>query len=399
MQHTERGYGQCITVVASVLLGLLGSACSHHSSSYESALKDSTRTYAVGVVFDDRNGNQQREPNEPGIAGVRVSNGRDIVSTDRSGRYGLPVDDDAIIFVIKPSGWMTPIDEHNLPRFYYRHKPAGSPPLRYAGVSPTGPLPKSINFPLYRRSKAKRFKAVFFGDPQPYSKQEVYFFAHDIVEELVGVEAAFGISLGDLVGDDLSLFEPLNEVVGHIGIPWYNVLGNHDMNYDAADDEHSDESFERVYGPPCYAFEYGDVHFIVLDDVAWSGAGENNRGKYHGEIGAKQLEFIRNDLATTPRERLVVMMMHIPLASVQDRSALFALLADRPHTLSIAAHHHVQNHEFYGKNEGWSGHGHHHHFVNVTTSGSWCKGALDEEGIPHHDNAGRSAQWLHDHNI
>ena len=34
-----------------------------------------------------------------------------------------------------------------------------------------------------------------------------------------------------------------------VGIPWYNVHGNHDMNFLATDDRYADETFERVYGP------------------------------------------------------------------------------------------------------------------------------------------------------
>ena len=49
------------------------------------------------------------------------------MSTGKGGRYELPIDDDDIIFVIKPRGYMTPVDALNLPRFYYIHKPAGSP--------------------------------------------------------------------------------------------------------------------------------------------------------------------------------------------------------------------------------------------------------------------------------
>ena len=50
------------------------------------------------------------------------------------------------------------------------------------------------------------------------------------------------------------------------------VIGNHDLNTHAETDRHSDETFERVYGPPTYAFSYGKVHFIVLDDVVHDGA-------------------------------------------------------------------------------------------------------------------------------
>ena len=42
---------------------------------------------ATGIVFNDLNGNGKRDIGEPGIAGVYVSNGRDIVTTDRNGSW------------------------------------------------------------------------------------------------------------------------------------------------------------------------------------------------------------------------------------------------------------------------------------------------------------------------
>ena len=220
--------------------------------------------FASCVVFAYRYGDGQRDLLELGLRGIAVSNGRDVTRTDWRGRYRLPVGDDTIVFVAKPRGWSPPLDANGLPRFYYLHKPKGSPPhLRFAGVAPSGPLPESIDFPLVRSRAPRSFHAVIFSDPQPYTLEEIDYLSRDIVAELVGVDAAFGLSLGDLVGDDLSLFEPLNQAVGRIGIPWYNVHGNHDMNFRAHADEHADETFERVYGPTTYAFQVGRVHFVV----------------------------------------------------------------------------------------------------------------------------------------
>ena len=96
---------------------------------------------ARGVVYHDKNGNGQRDRGEKGISDVLVSNGEDVVHTRRGGAYELPVDGDTIIFVIKPRGWRTALDQQtHLPRFYYIHKPEGSPALKHSGVEPTGPL-------------------------------------------------------------------------------------------------------------------------------------------------------------------------------------------------------------------------------------------------------------------
>lgn len=333
---------------------------------------------ARGVVFHDANENGVRDASEPGLAGVGVSNGREVVLTGNDGRYALPVTNDTILFVIKPRGYRPPLNEHNMPQFHYLHKPDGSPPnLRYRGVDPTGPLPESVDFPLIAQEEPDRFTALFFGDTQPRDRAEVEYIAHDVVADLVGADVAFGVTLGDIVFDDLGEMEPLAAVTGLVGAPWYHVHGNHDTNMDVEEDYLSDETHERIYGPPAFAFNYGPVHFIVLDDVHWDGDG------YHGAFGARQLAFVRNTLAHVPEERLVVVLMHIPLFSVDDRDALFDILESRPHTFSAAAHTHNQRHLFYGAEDGWDGEEPHHHWVSVTACGSWWQGAHDERGIPH----------------
>ncbi|MDW8208202.1 MAG: calcineurin-like phosphoesterase C-terminal domain-containing protein, partial [Chloroherpetonaceae bacterium] len=132
-----------------------------------------------------------------------------------------------------------------------------------------------------------------------------------------------------------------------------------------------------------YAFDYGPVHFLVLDDVIWTGATASRPGSYRGGLGRDQLEFIRQDLAHVPRNQLVVLLMHIPILEIEEREELFRLLEDRPHTLSISAHTHIQRHLFLGPEQGWRGRKPHHHFNSVTVCGSWWTGAPDERGIPH----------------
>ncbi|HSG70306.1 MAG TPA: calcineurin-like phosphoesterase C-terminal domain-containing protein [Planctomycetaceae bacterium] len=284
--------------------------------------------------------------------------------------------------MVKPREWQVPLNENNLPRFYYLHKPKGSPDLKYGGVEPTGPLPESVDFPLYPQEEPDTFKAILFGDPQPRTQQEVDYMSHDVIAELVGTDASFGVTLGDITFDDLSLFEPQAQSIALLGIPWYNVIGNHDINYDARNDRDSDDTFERAFGPAYYSFDYGTVHFLVLDDILWEVKSDTGKGSYRGGLGEEQMEFIRNDLAMIPEDQLVVLMMHIPLMDVGDRQELYRLIEQRPYCVSISAHRHVHQHFFLTKKDGWEGPEPHHHIVNVTVSGSWWQGAPDERGIP-----------------
>ena len=225
---------------------------------------------ATGFVYEDVNQNQKKDKAEEGLEKVAVSNGIEVVLTDKKGKFEIPVGDDNILFVIKPSGYALPVNDHNQPQFFYIHKPEGSPGLKYAGVTSTGELPRSVDFGLIPDVYRENFKMLAFGDPQPYSEEEVDFFYRGIVKEVKGVDdVAFGLTLGDLVGDNLNLFNPYRDAVKEIGIPWFNVMGNHDMNIDTESDSLSDETFERHFGPANYAFNHGKVHFIVLDDILY----------------------------------------------------------------------------------------------------------------------------------
>jgi hypothetical protein len=347
------------------------------------------QTVATGLVFDDANGNGMRDRGEAGIPEVRVSNGHEVVRTDEAGRYELPVGDDTIIFVIKPRGWMTRVDGLNLPRFCYVHKPNGSPELKHPGVAPTGPLPGSIDFPLTKRDEPDTFRVIVFGDTQTRTSTDVNYLEHDVLEEVIGCQeaagrgAAFGISLGDIVYDFLDVFDPVNRAVAHVGVPFYNVMGNHDTNQDTGDDRFSDETWERVYGPPYYSFDYGPVHFVVLDDIVRYWDDEEDESRYRAGLGGRQLEFVKNDLALVPKEQLVVVCMHIPVTQLAEREALFRIMAEHPHCISFSGHSHIQRHMFLDETDGWPGDKPHHHVNFGTACGYWWHGDPDELGIPH----------------
>ncbi len=156
-----------------------------------------------------------------------------------------------------------------------------------------------------------------FTDPQPESDAEVDFIREDVIEALAGTRAKFGLTAGDIMFDDLSLYERYNAIVGAIGLAWWNVGGNHDLNFEAPDRRYSRETYRRVFGPNYYAFFYAQTLFLMLDDVDYLGpdaARPHGAGRYQGKIDAAQLEFVRAVLAQTPPEALIVLVTHIPLS-------------------------------------------------------------------------------------
>lgn len=349
----------------------------------------SAQKIAEGYVYEDLNGNGKKDRKEKGIASVPVSNGTDVVLTDAQGKYNLPVGDDNIIFVIKPTGYKLPLNEFNFPKSYYIHKPKGSPSSYYAGVAPTGDLPKSIDFGLVKYDEPQNFTSFIFGDSQTYSEQEVEYFTKGIVQEAKNRKGVtFGITLGDLVGDALNLHPSYQKAIQQMELPWYNVIGNHDMNYDAKEDVLSDETFEANFGPANYAFNYGKAHFIVLDDVLYPNP---NTGKgYLGGFREDQFSFLENDLKHVNNDQLIVIAMHIPLLDKEDpdafrktdRERLYNLLKNYPNVLVLSAHTHIQYQNLIGKEDGADRQKPIHEYNVGTTCGDWYSGELNENGVP-----------------
>jgi hypothetical protein len=378
---------------AALALGFTAPASAEAQSPAPSASLPSEKA-VTGIVFESRSGGR-RQAGDRGVADVLVSNGREVARTDADGRYTLPIDDEAVIFVIKPSGYMVPIDPATkLPQFSYVHQPNGSPAnlrLRFRGVRPTGPLPDSVDFALMRQDEASRFDVILLTDPQPESEAELDFVRDDVVMGLIGNKAAFGITTGDILFDDLSLYGRHNRIMGQIGLPWWNIGGNHDLNFEATDRTYSRETFKRVFGAPYYAFNYGNTLFLMLDNVDYLGFDPNlpyRGGKYVGRIGERQLAFIGNVLKETPRDKLVVVTMHIPLRTYLDpkdpavytaeRGQLLQLLNGRK-SVSFAGHTHTTEHHYFGEEEGSAAP--HHHHVLTAVSGSWWSGPFDYRGI------------------
>lgn len=299
-----------------------------------------------GIVFEDTNRNLQLDLGEKGVEGVCVSNGREVVQTDKEGHYLLPAYQEMVVFVTKPSGYDLPVNEQNVPQFYYIHRPEGSPPniSEYPGIEATGDLPDSVNFPLFAGRESDNFKVVVLGDTQVTNHREISYLRDEIIEEIKGTDALFAISLGDNVNDTLNLYPRYLDTMKEMGIPVFYVPGNHDSNYDSLDEEHQYETYTRYLSAPYYSFNYGKLHFVVLDDVMWDGR------EYHGELGEKQLTWLSNDLSFVPSDYLVILNMHIPLISyinrnaeahqIKDQEQLFEILEERE-VLALAGHTHT----------------------------------------------------------
>ena len=333
-----------------------------------------------GVVFHDENRNSRRDPGEAGMAGIRVSNGLDWVLTDANGAYGIAVRPDMNLTIVQPSGWQVPVDARQVPQFFYIHKPGGTPQeLRYGGLPDTGPAPAQVNFPLIQREgDDTAFTCAVIGDSQTYSNREMSWFRDGVLTDLAAQNLGANdclLYVGDVMGDDLDMLDRLLETASTVGAPQWLVHGNHDYDFDALDDADSADSWRRLYGPEYYAFEKGEVLFIVLDNVVFpcnavdraSGHDfcvDEGRRRYNGRVTETQFTWLEGLIASTPDDKLVVFAHHIPFVSFVDAASdthqtdqldrIHALVEGRE-ALSLSGHTHtMENHAPGQIFEGWA---------------------------------------------
>jgi hypothetical protein len=327
-----------------------------------------------------------------GLARVAVSDGLSVVETAADGTYELLTTADRdFVMVTVPAGHAIPRNPTGTARFYHRVR-----------ASAGGTMEASFEFEPLEDSDDSH-AVLLLADVQTQDADEMRWFHEQTVPDVRATVAALGgrpvmgISCGDIMYDDLSLFPEYERGVQRMGIPFFQVVGNHDLDFDAPTDEGSSETFSRHFGPRYYSFDRGAVHYVVLDDVLWHGAG------YIGYLDADQLTWFAADLARIEPGRTVVVAQHIPAlgsghvrlgearprlsTSVANRDALYRLL--EPYQAHIlVGHTHEHEHVF--------AHGV-HELVSATVCGAWWSGPICGDGAPSGytvlEAAGETVRW------
>ena len=310
-----------------------------------------------------------------GLPRVAVSDGLQVVETGTDGAFELvtTTDQDFVWFSV-PSGYRVPVNPSGTARFY---QPLSAAPEQAAEFD-LEPDPASH----------ENHTLVLLGDIQTQDQQEMEWFLEQAVPDVrqavdgLGDEHVFGIACGDIMYDDLALYPAYESGVRRIGVPFFQVVGNHDLDRGSPTDEGSTETFIRHFGPRNYSFDRGAVHYVTLDDVFWYGS------DYIGYLDSGTLTWLEQDLARVEPGAPVVVATHIPVlgshyarrgedspragSAIANRDALYRLLEPfQAHVL--VGHLHETEHLF--------GQGVHEHVAGAVC-GAWWSGPICWDGAP-----------------
>ncbi|MFB9863606.1 calcineurin-like phosphoesterase C-terminal domain-containing protein [Rufibacter immobilis] len=313
------------------------------------------------------------------LAKVVVSDGFSVVQTNKRGQFELPVNERAkFVFLSIPAGYEFP-QEKGLAK-HYLPITAGKANKYDFELQPLGKDDSKHSFIVWADPQVKDAKdvALMMQDSVPDAQK--------LVQSLGKDALVHGIGVGDLVWDNHKLFPDYSKAVGAIGVPFFQALGNHDMDYRLGGDETSHATFQKIFGPTYYSFNRGKAHYIVLDDVRYLG----KEREYDGHLNEQQLAWIKQDLSFVPKDHLVIISAHIPISSaVKNREDLFALL--KGYQVHIMTGHTHTNYNML--REGVYEH------VHGTVCGAWWSGSICTDGTPNgygvYEVNGNQLQWYY----
>ncbi|MBQ9138224.1 MAG: calcineurin-like phosphoesterase C-terminal domain-containing protein [Alistipes sp.] len=318
--------------------------------------------------------------------GVSISDGFSVVQTDQNGRYSLTPHTDAwYIYYSLPADCQTVTNSYGQPEFFIKYEPE-----RYI-----------YNFTLTKLAggKESRFALFCLADPQCSNSTGRSRFQKESVPHIKALAESkgvpcYGVTLGDIVssGDSSDTTPQMPYMRDHMsksktGIAIYQTMGNHDYLYfNSSAPIEADETsstynikaqrlFEDIFGPVNHSWNRSDTHIVCMRDMLWNS--NSSGGDYSLGFSDEQYEWLRQDLSYVPKDKLVILCVHIPLVNSTKKNVqnVIALLASYNEAHIMAGHTH------YMRNEPTLSSGVYEH-VHAAVCGAWWHSNTNGDGCP-----------------
>ena len=264
------------------------------------------------------------------LAGVQVSDGYEIVLTDKKGVYQLPSEKrNGNVFIITPSGY-EPMTEGTdvIPQFW-------------AHLTADAATAERHDFAL-RRVDNDRHVIVAVTDIHLANRlNDVTTFTDSFVPSLTAeIEQyrkqgipVYTISMGDN-SFDLYWYDYIYDIgnfrrtlaESHYPTMFFNAMGNHDNDgatpHSATVDFDAAAKYRKAFGPTYYSMNIGKIHYVVLDNIVYRNEqkakakpGKNIAGarNYTIALTREQLDWLAKDLASVDKSTPVIFSVHSPI--------------------------------------------------------------------------------------
>lgn len=336
----------------------------------------------TGTVYYDRNANGQRETDEPGLPGVRISDGITVTCTRDDGSYTLnPPDEYTVIRVSWHAGYWPTAN-----RFWEGVE----------GATPRTGLDFALRSPVGDELKPG---ALIVQITDVHTLPDTVHLIKQVAEQIAGLNPRFVIATGDLVMDVngattearvRELYSAFQAGISPLPVPVLSLPGNHEMCGTGAKSFEGDQSllgegaYSRLRGPLYYSFDNAGMHFVLLHATRVNTPGKVGGG-YRDGLTDVELEWLKQDLFHVPPDTPICVFMHEPPRGFANRDAFAALLQNRPVIGMFAGHtHEVKTYDFAGARVWESG----------AVSGSWWAGPERKNPCPDGSAPGYRLIWV-----
>ena len=264
------------------------------------------------------------------IAGVAVSDGFQVTSTDENGYYELNgvTPDTWYIYCSIPEDVKVPIDEFGRPNYFQKYP---SSTQRY-----------DFTFEKLAGGKEKEFALLALADTQVSHISHTDRYKVQASPEMKKFSQeidipCYGVALGDLVYCSATnpaehLYYEMRDAFRLSGVPTFAVMGNHDNCHFSttkpvfASERNSNynltiqRAFEECFGPINFSFNRGDVHIVGMRNMQWNTNIYPSGDKITLMFTDEQLEWLKQDLALVPKNKTIVFCVHIPIYNKTNKN-------------------------------------------------------------------------------
>ena len=286
------------------------------------------------------------------IKGVAVSDGFQVVTTDKNGYYELKnvSSDTWYIYCSLPANVEVPTDEYGRPNFFKKYE---SNTRQY-----------DFTFKELSGGKESKFALLALADTQVGDQKSVTQFKAQAAPEIKSYANSldykcYGVALGDVIYSPAKtnneyLMPEMRTAFKECGIPVFAVFGNHDNAHFAeskpvfTDSRNSNYNikiqrpFEECFGPINYSFNRGDVHIVCMRNMQWNTNNNPGGDNLTTTFSDAQYEWLRQDLACVSKDKTIVLCVHIPIFNKSAFNEALSLLDQFEASYILSGHLHFR---------------------------------------------------------
>lgn len=266
-----------------------------------------------------------------GIVGVPVSDGYSVTATDENGVYQFRGNSKTrYVFYTTPSEYKVNLaPTTKTPLFYTTKKIIPNQASRNDFVLEPLDAPED------------KITLLMVADPQARSEASIVEFKSttmvDIKETIDADRERFGsvysFVLGDIVNSTnlYNLWTPISNALSRVAlndgtyIPFFKVIGNHDMDNNASvtSEYDADQPFIDNYGPTDYSLNRGNIHIVVMDNMVFkSTAPSASVCNYDMYFTNERIAWLKSNIALVPEKnkKTLVLCVHSPFVNSKHSS-------------------------------------------------------------------------------